>query len=221
MITFSTSMMVANPFTLETDIKAIDAHTDMYHIDIMDGHYVPNIAQSLDFVKQLKPFSTRPIEAHLMVEKAEKYIDQLIDSGVHTLVFHPETLTSEVLDVKAKCARHGVRFGLALNPDQPLSTVEPYLKHLDVLTVMMVYPGFAGQAMVEEALDNIRAASWYKSQNRATYTIEIDGSNNFKTFERYLTSGAERLILGSGLFGYDDLTEGYTAIKSYVKGLKP
>lgn len=219
MITFSTSMMVANPFQLESDIKTIDAHTDMYHVDIMDGHYVPNIAQSLDFVKQLKPFSTKPIEVHLMVEKAEKYIDQLIESGIHTLVFHPETLTSKVADVQAKCARHGVRFGLALNPDQPLTVIEPYLKSLDVLTVMMVYPGFAGQAMVEEALENIRAAALFKAENRASFTIEIDGSNNFKTFERYIASGADRLILGSGLFGYDDLSEGYKAIKSHVKAL--
>lgn len=219
MITYSTSMMVANPFHLETNIKTIDFHTDMYHIDIMDGHYVPNIAQSLDFVHHLKPFSTRPIEVHLMVEKAEKYIDQLIDQGVHTLVFHPETLTSSIPALKARCARHGVRVGLALNPDQSLSVVEPYLKDLDVLTVMMVYPGFAGQAMVESALENIHAARAYKRENGAAYTIEIDGSNNFKTFERYVKAGADRLILGSGLFGYDDLDAGYTAIKSFVKAL--
>lgn len=219
MITFSTSMMVANPFRLESDIKTIDFHTDMYHIDLMDGHYVPNIAQSLDFVHQLKPFSTKPIEAHLMVEKAEKYIDQLINSGVHTLVFHPETLTSDIREVQAKCARHGVRFGLAINPDQSLTDIAPMLTQLDVLTVMMVYPGFAGQSMVEKALDTLQDAAQFKADNRASYVIEIDGSNNFKTFERYVRLGAERLILGSGLFGYDDLNEGYAAIKSFVRDL--
>ena len=219
MMTFSTSMMVANPFRLESDIQTIDTHTDMYHIDIMDGHYVPNIAQSLDFVSQLKPYSTKPIEVHLMVEKAEKYIDQFIESGVHTLVFHPETLESPISDVRAKCARHGVRFGLAINPDQSIEAIKPHLSHLDVVTVMMVYPGFAGQAMVEDALSTIEAVAEYKRMHRAPYTIEIDGSNNFDTFKHYVRAGAERLILGSGLFKYENLEAGYTAIKSHVEAL--
>jgi len=218
MIEFSTSMMVADPFSLASTISTIDTHTHMYHIDIMDGHYVPNIAQSLDFIKHLKPVSTQPIEVHLMVENAEKYIEPLIQLGVHTIVFHPETLK----DVRAaidQCQAHEVRVGLALNPDQSFTDLMPYLMRIDVVTIMMVYPGFAGQAMVEIALKNIQQASAYKRSHRATYTLEIDGSNNYQTFEKYVQAGAERLILGTGLFNYENLATGYQEIKAFVKDL--
>lgn len=219
MIQFSTSMMVANPFKLESQIKTIDQNTDMYHIDLMDGHYVPNIAHSLDFVLHIKPFSTKPIEVHFMVEKAEKYIDQLSKYGVDTMVFHPSTLTISLEEVYKKLLRLGIRFGLALNPDDSFDLIEPYLSKIDVLTVMMVVPGFAGQSMVESALDHIEIARKLKQQYAYTYVIEIDGSNNYKTFEKYVSRGAERLILGSGLFSYNNLQNGFTEIKTHVNSL--
>jgi D-allulose-6-phosphate 3-epimerase len=216
MYKISTSMMCADPFLLETQIKIIDQHTDYYHIDIMDGHFVPNITLSNDYVKALKKIANKPIDIHLMVTNPEQYIDELISIGVNCISFHPETVSKNLLSLVKKIKSSGIKVGFALKPKIDFEKFKEYYKSLDKLIIMTVEPGFAGQKMIKDTLLKIKQASNYKKQEILKYSIEIDGSNNFETFNYYKDNGSEIFILGSKLFSYKDLNYGFTEIKNFI-----
>lgn len=211
-------MMCADPFKLETTIAIIDRNTDTYHIDIMDGHFVPNLTLSLDYVRSLKQYSTKPIDVHLMVSDPEKYIDELITIGVNCISFHVSTVGESAFRIIQKIKDQHIGAGLAISPGDRIEDVLIFLPLIDKVTVMMVEPGFAGQKMMEEVLPKIKAFHDLKKQSDYSYMIEIDGSNNFSTFNRYIELGAEIFILGTCLFNYPDLNQGYEEIKAFVNG---
>jgi ribulose-phosphate 3-epimerase len=216
MYKISTSMMCADPFLLETQIKIIDQHTDYYHIDIMDGHFVPNITLSNDYVKALKKIATKPIDIHLMVTDPAQFIDELISIGVNCISFHPETVVNDLPSLIKKIKSSGTKVGFALKPKIDFEKYKEYYKSLDKLIIMTVEPGFAGQKMIKETLVKIKQASNYKKQNLLNYTVEIDGSNNFETFNDYKENEAEIFILGSKLFSYKNLDDGFLDIKNFI-----
>ena len=213
-------MMCADPFKLEKSIAIIDRNTDNYHIDIMDGHFVPNLTLSLDYVRSLKQHSTKPIDVHLMVTDPEKYIDELIEIGVAGISFHLGTVSESAFRIIRKIKDHNIKAGLAISPSDRIEDHLILLPRIDKVTVMTVEPGFAGQKMIEEVLPKIRQISELKQRFGYDYAIEIDGSNNFDTFKRYIELGAEVFILGTCLFNYSDLNQGYQEIKSFVNGSK-
>lgn len=216
MYQFSTSMMCADPFELKKTIAIIDAHTDYYHIDIMDGHFVPNLTLSLDFVRSLKKHATKPIDVHLMVTDPESYVDELIEIGVHCISFHLSTIERYAFRIVNKVKDAGIKVGFAISPSTRIEDHEILLPKIDKITLMTVEPGFAGQKMITEVLPKIKQVSALKKEFDYSYSIEIDGSNNFKTFDIYKECGAEIFILGTGLFNYSDLNQGYREIKNFV-----
>ena len=220
MVKLATSMMVASPFKLAHQIDTIDHETDLYHVDLMDGHYVPNIAQSIDFVNQLKPFATKNVEVHLMVAEAEKFIDRLPLESIETLIFHRDTIEQPISVLSTLLRQKNVKLGIALSPKDPVALVADDLEWIDQVTVMTVEPGFAGQQMIPEVLPKISELKALKEHSNHSFLIEVDGSNNFETFEAYIQRGADILILGSTLFSYDPISEGYHTIKQFIKRLK-
>lgn len=217
---FSTSMMVANPVTLQTILPLIDRYTDMYHIDIMDGHFVPNLALPTSYIRMLKPFTTKPFDAHLMVTDPNNYIDELIKDGVDTITLHPGTIALDAFRIIDKIKRANVKLGIALSPSVGFETIQYYAHLIDKITIMSVEPGFAGQAMIKETLPKIAEARAYRSANNLDFLIEVDGSNNYNTFEDYVSRGADILVLGSCLFNADQLDKQFEAIKEFVHNVE-
>lgn len=212
----STSMMCANPFVLQAQIKVINLHTDFYHIDIMDGHFVPNIALSVDYVKELKSVVTKPIDVHLMVTDPDKYLDKLLSLGVNCISFHIDTVRQSVFRLINRIKQSGVKIGIAISPSSSIDEYAMFLPLMDKITIMTVEPGYAGQSMIKEVLPKITDIKHRKRINNCRYSIEVDGSNNFNTFKTYMDCGAEIFILGTGLFNYSDLNKGFIEIKAHL-----
>jgi allose kinase len=184
----------------------------------MDGHFVPNLTLSLDYVRSLKQHSTKPIDVHLMVTDPEKYIDELIEIGVACISFHLSTVNESAFRIIRKIKDHDIKVGLAISPSESIENLLILLPRIDKVTVMTVEPGFAGQKMIEEVLPKISQIRDLKKQFGHGYKIEIDGSNNFDTFRRYIGLGAEVFILGTCLFNYPDLNQGFHEIRSFING---
>lgn len=218
MFKFSTSMMCADPFELDKTIKIIDKQTDYYHLDIMDGHFVPNLSLSLDYVRYLKKHSTKPIDVHLMVTDPTHYIDELINIGVSLISFHISTVKGSAFRLIQKIKDANIKVGIIVNPTETIEENEYLFKRIDRITIMTVEPGFAGQKMIPEVLPKIKKIKEIKEKNAYNFEIEIDGSNNFETFQTYIEHGAEVFILGSCLFNYADLNIGYKEIKTFILG---
>jgi D-allulose-6-phosphate 3-epimerase len=213
---FSTSMMCVDYFDLKEQIKVIEKHTDFYHIDIMDGHFVPNLALSFDFIKQLREYTTKPIDAHLMMSNPSEYIDLLIEYKVDYVSLHPKTIEKDVFRIIKKLNENHIKFGIVLSPSMGLEDIRYYKNHIDKITVMTVEPGFAGQKAIPESIDKIKEVFDYREKHQLDFLIEVDGSNNYDTFETYYKNGTDIFILGSTLFKEKDLEQSFLNIKKFI-----
>ncbi|MGR5062356.1 D-allulose 6-phosphate 3-epimerase [Photobacterium sp. DNB22_13_2] len=218
-IKIAPSLMCMNLMKLEEQLAFLNPLADFYHVDIMDGHYVPNITLSPYFVKQIKPFATLPIDVHLMVEKPEQYIEELAESGADYISLHAETINSKAFRLINKIKSLGCKVGIVINPATPVETIQHYVSSLDKITVMTVDPGFAGQPFIPETLQKISTLKDWKLTNKYNYLIEVDGSCNQNTYNDLLCSGAEVLVMGStGLFGLsNDLTQAWDVMGQQLK----
>lgn len=208
---FSVSLMCMDLLNIKEQLKILNEKADLYHVDIMDGHYVKNITLSPSFIKAIKPATKLPIDVHLMTEFPEDYIDEVADAGATYICPHAETINKDAFRVINHIKDSGCKVGVVLNPATPFSYIEHYVHLIDKLTIMTVDPGFAGQPFIEEMLEKIKVAKKCKEENNFNYLIEIDGSCNERTFKRLYDAGAEVFIVGSsGLFNLDkDLSKAY------------
>lgn len=216
---FTTSMMCVDMFKLQEQITTIDKYTDLYHIDIMDGHFVPNLALSFDFVKQLRSKTTKLIDAHLMITDPGNFIDLLISYGVDYISLHPKTIEKDAFRLIKKIKSQGIKVGIVLSPSVGLDVIKYYKDHIDKITIMTVEPGFAGQGVIEEAIGKIKEVYDFRKANNLSFLIEVDGSNNFSTFERYNSNGTDIFVLGSTLFKEQNLEESFKKIKNFIEVL--
>lgn len=216
---FTTSMMCADMFQLQEQFPIIDKYTDIYHIDIMDGHFVPNLSLSFDFIKQLRKKTMKPIDAHLMISKPGSFIDDLIEYGVDYISLHPKTIEKEAFRLIKKIKANHIKVGICLSPSVGLDSINYYKGYIDKITVMTVEPGFAGQGVLEEAIDKIKEVYDFRKENNLDFLIEVDGSNNFQTFDRYYNNGTDVFVLGSTLFKEKNLEQSYIDIIKYVGAL--
>jgi len=204
-VKISPSMMCADLSQLGAQLQILDEEgVDSFHFDIMDGHFVPNLALSPLIVRSLRPLSRKPFNVHLMVENPTLYLPDLYDIGVNCVTVHVETMGSSAFRILANIKTHGSKVGVALNPATPLNTVEYMLEQVDSVTIMTVDPGFAGQAFIWPMLNKIRALRALREQHGYNFEIEVDGSINAQTFSPVIKAGADVLVVGtSGLFSLD------------------
>jgi D-allulose-6-phosphate 3-epimerase len=204
-VKISPSMMCADLSQLGAQLQILDEEgVDSFHFDIMDGHFVPNLALSPLIVRGLRPLSRKPFNVHLMVENPTLYLPDLYDIGVNCVTVHVETMGSSAFRILADIKTHGSKVGVALNPATPLNTVEYMLEQVDSVTIMTVDPGFAGQAFIWPMLNKIRALRALREQHGYDFEIEVDGSINAQTFGPVIKAGADVLVVGtSGLFSLD------------------
>jgi ribulose-phosphate 3-epimerase len=208
---FSVSMMCSKYLNLQAELEQLDDVVDGYHIDIMDGTYVPNFAMNFDLIQAIASVTTKPIDVHMMVQSPERYFATLGRLPIHGVIIHPETLEIPFHEAVATLKSLGLTVGVAIAPGVPKTTWQSTLDDVSKVTVMMVQPGFAGQSMVFSQLEVLEHLS---SLENRSFVIELDGSTNETTANVYRTSGASAFILGSSLFRNQDLRHRFLELKS-------
>lgn len=204
-VEFSPSLMTMDLDKFKEQITFLNDQVDSYHIDIMDGHYVPNISLSPWFIQEVRKISTLPLSAHLMVTEPAFWVQQLIDINCEWICMHAEVLDGLAFRLIDQIHDAGLKAGIVLNPETPVSVILPYIDLLDKVTIMTVNPGFAGQRFIEGALDKIVELRELREEYDYHYVIEMDGSSNRKSFKRIDEANPDIYIVGrSGLFGLDD-----------------
>lgn len=189
-------------------ISFLNEKVDSYHIDIMDGHYVPNITLSPWFVEQVKKISNVPISTHLMVTNPSYWVDQLIKIGSEYICVHAEVMNGIAYRLINKVQDAGLKFGVVLNPETKIEEIYPYIDMVDKITIMTVDPGFAGERFIDSTLIKIKELKVLREENFYDYQIEMDGSSNRKTFEKIQKVNPDIYIVGrSGLFGLNENIE--------------
>lgn len=204
-VEFSPSLMTMDLDKFNEQIKFLNDHVDSYHIDIMDGHYVPNITLSPWFIEQVKKISDVPISVHLMVTNPSFWVDELLKIETDYICVHAEVINGIAYRIINKIHEHNKKVGVVLNPETPIDVIKPYIQYLDKVTIMTVDPGFAGEKFIDETLEKIVELRKIRDKNQYNYLIEMDGSSNKKTFKKIQKANPDIYILGrSGLFGLDE-----------------
>jgi ribulose-phosphate 3-epimerase len=175
----------------------------LLHVDVMDGHFVPNISLGPPVVKCLKRASALPLDVHLMIENADRYLDAFVEAGASWISLHVEALPHLQRSV-ARLKERGVRAGVALNPATPLAALEEILPELDHVLVMTVNPGFGGQSFLPGSLDKVRRLARQIRERGLTAAIEVDGGVDAGNARALVEAGASVLVAGSAVFGQGD-----------------
>ena len=192
---------------------------DLIHVDVMDGHFVPNITIGVPVVKSLKKVATKPLDVHLMIQEPDRYIDAFAQAGADMLSVHVEVLPHLHRTVHAIKAL-GVKAGVVLNPSTPVGALEEIAADVDFVLVMSVNPGFGGQSFIERSVEKVAAirALLDRSGNRAA-GIEIDGGIDMKTAPRVVAAGATMLVAGNAIFGTPDPEQATRDLKALANGV--
>lgn len=202
---FAVSLMCMDFLKIQEQIEILNNRMDMYHVDIMDGHYCKNITLSPDMIKTFDKVAKIPMDVHLMTTNPGDWIELVAKAGATYISPHAETINTDAFRLLNLIESLGCKTGVVLNPATPISYVEPYLNRIDLLTIMSVDVGFAGQPFIEEVLDKIKEAKRLREEKGYKYKIQVDGSCNKNTFKRLREAGVDVFILGSsGLFGLDE-----------------
>lgn len=179
--------------------EAVDAGADLLHIDIMDGHFVPNLTMGPAVVKAIRPLTRIPFDVHLMVSRPQDFVKAFVDAGADDLTVHVESDHDPHATIKL-IRDAGVKPGIVLNPATPFEKAVPYLGEVDLLLVMTVHPGFAGQAFRADVLPKIREARRYLDVQRLRVDLQVDGGVKLDTAPFVAQAGADILVSGSGIF---------------------
>ena len=210
------SILSADFSRLGEEIKAVEkAGADLIHVDVMDGHYVPNITIGPGVVSSLRKTTSLPFDVHLMIEDPDRYIDAFVDAGSNIITVHAEAVTHlhrTVQYIKTK----GVRAGVSLNPSTPLACVEEILPDIDLLLIMTVNPGFGGQKFISGMLPKIRKARELVQARGLEVAIEVDGGVTAENIGILADAGADIFVAGAAVFGSPSYSETIRKMKGIL-----
>lgn len=207
------SILSADFSKLLEEVQEVEQFGAKYlHVDVMDGHFVPNISLGAVVYKHLKGKVNMVFDVHIMIEHPEKYAKTFIDAGADILTFHYEA-TNDVKGMIDLIHSLGANAGISIKPNTDIHVLDPYLSELDLILVMSVEPGFGGQAFLSNSLEKLAYLKEVKTKNQFTYSIEVDGGINQETGKLCVESGAEILVAGSYIFGHKNRKEAVEGLK--------
>ena len=206
------SMLAADFLHLEKDVLLVNKHADLFHLDIMDGTFVPNISYGFPVVEAIASIAEKPLDVHLMIVHPEKYIERFARVGTHMLSFHLNA-TDKPAQALLHIRETGMKAGLVINPDLPVETLYPYLHLCDYIILMSVFAGFGGQRFIEDTYDRIRTLKAEIDRLGLDVKIEVDGGVCPDNARRLIDAGAEILVAGSAVFKAADPAEVIAALR--------
>ena len=215
-VKISPSILAADFACLGEEVTAIcEAGCDYVHVDVMDGHFVPNLTIGPGVVKAIKPHASKPLDVHLMISPVDAFIDIFAEAGADIITFHPEAGPHPHRTVQAIKAA-GCKAGISLNPATPIAALEELIEDIDLILVMSVNPGFGGQKFIKTQLEKIRRIRDLITAAGREIELEVDGGINSKNAEEIIAAGADVLVAGTAVF-----QNGNQAYADNIKALRP
>ena len=203
-IQISPSILSADFSQLGIEIKRLeDAGADMIHVDVMDGHFVPNLTIGPPVIKNLRKYTKLPFDVHLMISPVHEYIENYANAGADIITIHPEA-TENLKESISLIKKFGKKVGVSLNPKSEIKTLIDEIDNIDLVLVMSVNPGFGGQKFMPEVLDKIKDLKRIRDENQYHFDIEVDGGINFSNSKIVLEAGANILVSGTTVFKEND-----------------
>ena len=199
-IQISPSILAGDFSQLGSEIKRLEiGGADMIHVDVMDGHFVPNLTIGPPVIKALRKYTKLPFDVHLMISPVHKYIKNFSDAGSDIITIHPEA-TENLKDSIDLIKNLGKKVGISLNPDTSIDKIVKYLNEINLVLVMTVHPGFGGQKFISKILDKIKNLKKIKDEKNFDFKIEVDGGINFENNKLVIAAGADILVSGTTIF---------------------
>ncbi len=199
-IKISPSILSANFSKLGEEVISLEkAGADYIHIDVMDGHFVPNITIGPEVIKELRPLTKKPFDVHLMISPVDNFIKDFSDAGADIITFHPEA-TNNVDETIALIKKYNKKVGISLKPNSKVSLIEKYLNQIDLVLIMSVEPGFGGQKFMPAVLEKLKILKNIIKEKKLNIDLEIDGGINFDNSKLAKDAGANILVSGSTIF---------------------
>jgi ribulose-phosphate 3-epimerase len=200
------SIIAADFSYLRAEVARVDqSHADLLHVDIMDGHFVPNITFGPDIVKTIKRLTKLPLDVHLMISRPRKFITKFVESGAANITIHVES-EDNIRTALDEIRYYSCKSGISVKPRTPLSDVKEYLSAIDRLLIMTVEPGFGGQKFMPAMMEKVKQAVEWREEGGFKYDIEVDGGLDRYTIWDAVRAGAEVIVAGTALFHQADMT---------------
>ena len=199
-IKISPSILSADFSELGKEIKKLEeGGADLIHVDVMDGHFVPNLTIGPPVIKTLRKYTKLPFDVHLMISPVHKYIKNFADAGSDIITIHPEA-TEDLKESISLIKELNKKVGISLNPNTEINVIESQLNNIDLVLIMSVFPGFGGQKFIPETIKKIKDLKLIKDKNNFSFDIEVDGGINFSNSKDVINAGANILVSGTTIF---------------------
>lgn len=203
MVQIAPSMLSADFLHLEKDVEMVNTHADIFHLDIMDGVFVPNISYGFPVVEAIAKAAAKPLDTHLMIIEPEKYVERFVKVGSQMVSFHLDA-TEDPDAVLCQIRSLGAKAGLVINPDIPVESLFPHLKNCDYVLLMSVFAGFGGQKFIEDTYERLAVLKTEIRRQGLDIPVEIDGGVSAANAARLVECGADILVAGSAVFKAED-----------------